>query len=394
MKDMRKIIFGLGAALVLSAWIAGFTLADTDTQRVARDQTEAAALPILPAQLYNYADLDLPQHYERNPVANRDNTPDNNPVTDEGATLGRVLFYDTVLSANSSIACASCHLQDYGFSDPNRFSIGFEGGLTGRNSMGLSNARFYESGRFFWDERAETLEHQVLMPIQDSVEMGLTLAELEARVAAQPYYAGLFTAAFGSDDVTSERISLALAQFVRSMVSYQSKYDIGVQEDFDNFTQQENEGRQIFFGRGNCSECHETDAFVLDRPRNIGLDLVYADQGLGNVTGDEDDNGKFKVPSLRNIALTGPYMHDGRFETLDEVVAFYNNGIEAHPNLDQRLSNNNGQPRRLRLDANERAALVAFLNTLTDLTFVNAPKYSDPFMPAPSHELFIPLFEG
>src|SRR6185295_14903648 len=175
-----------------------------------------------------------------NPQAlNQDNTPQNNPVTDAGATLGRVLFYDKRLSTNGTVSCSSCHQPQHGFSDPRKFSVGFNGGLTGRNSMGLNNARYYARGHFFWDERAATLEDQVLQPIQNSVEMGMTLPALVTRLSAEPFYTNLFANAFGTPVVDTNRISRALAQFVRSMVSTRSKYDAGVPVGFTNFTAQE-----------------------------------------------------------------------------------------------------------------------------------------------------------
>lgn len=337
----------------------------------------------LPATPLNYANVQLPNHF--NQLNNIDNTPNNNPVTNLGATLGRVLFYDTKLSANSTISCASCHNAQEGFADSRQFSVGFEGGLTGRNSMGLANSKYYNNGRFFWDERAATLEEQVLLPIQDHVEMGLTLPELEEKLQTEEYYQYLFTLAFGDDLVTSERISRALSQFVRSMVSYQSKYDQGrsqvnnQNDNFPNFTAEENLGKGIFLGRGGCEPCHDTESFVGPNARNNGLDLVYADNGVGARTGNANDNGDFKIGSLRNVGLTAPYMHDGRFQNLAQVVDHYNNGVQAHPNLDQRLRANNGQPRRLNLNQNDRNALVAFLNTLTDPSFINNEKYADPF---------------
>jgi len=205
----------------------------------------------LPEDPYDYDDP-LPSHFQSATVVSQDNTPSFNPLTNEGATLGRVLFYDTQLSSNGTISCASCHGQATGFSDTNTFSEGFEGGLTGRNSMGLSNSRFYAGVKFFWDERADTLEDQVLMPIQDPVEMGLTIEQLVERVETQPYYAYLFTEAFGDAEVTEERISFALAQFVRSIVSYRSRFDAGlamandIQSDFGNFTAEENRGKELF----------------------------------------------------------------------------------------------------------------------------------------------------
>jgi len=223
------------------------------------------------------------------------------------------------------------------------------------------------------------------MPIQNAVEMGTTLTELETKVAAEPYYATLFTNAFGTPQVTSDRISRALAQFVRSIVSTQTKYDAGVTSNFTNFTAQENQGRQLYNGQAGCAACHGTDNFVPGPAIfNNGLENPYVDKGVGGITGRAQDEGLFKVPSLRNIALTGPYMHDGRFATLEEVVEHYNSGVVDHPNLSPQLRNppgapNPGQPRRLNLTAGQKAALVAFLRTLTDTSVPVDPKYSDPF---------------
>ncbi|MEQ6124218.1 cytochrome c peroxidase [Pseudotenacibaculum sp. MALMAid0570] len=340
----------------------------------------------LPATSFNYANIQMPGHFLDNQLQNEDNTPNNNPITDAGATLGRVLFYDKKLSANNTVSCASCHVQENGFSDPNTLSIGFEGELTGRNSMGLSNAKFYNNGRFFWDERAATLEDQVLMPIQDAVEMGLTLEELVDKVSAEGYYRILFDRAFGDENITSERISLALAQFVRSMVSYESKFDAGMaqvgnpQQNFPNFTPSENLGKNLFFSnRTRCNDCHDTNAMVGDAPRNNGLDAVLTDLGVGGVTGNNNDRGEFKVGSLRNIELTGPYMHDGRFATLGEVIDHYDDGVQNSQDLDNRLRVGGNQVRRLNLTPAERQGLIDFLLTLTDTNFITDEKYSDPF---------------
>lgn len=341
----------------------------------------------LPPSAYNYSDIDVPDFFNLQPNTEQDNTPNDNPVTDWGATLGRVLFYDKILSSNNTTSCSSCHLQEAGFSDTDQFSTGFKGGLTRRNSMGISNAIYYENGHFFWDERASTLEEQVLMPIQDEVEMGLTLNELVSKVEEQPYYPVLFEQVYGDDGVTPDRISKALAQFVRSVVSYQSRYDEGraqvnnPEQDFPNYTDLENQGKEIFFsGRGDCARCHTSDLFVGDEARNNGLDAVLTDLGLGAVTGNPNDNGKFKVGSLRNIVLTAPYMHDGRFETLEEVVEHYDSGVQASATLDNRLrQRNSNNPRRLNLSDQEKDALVAFMKTLTDQELVNAEKFSSPF---------------
>ena len=337
--------------------------------------SQALALPSIPD---NYALPSLPAHFLAPQILAQDNTPAGNPVTDRGATLGRVLFYDKRLSTNNTTSCASCHQQEHGFSDPRQFSIGFLGGETGRNSMGLTNAKYYERGHFFWDERSQTLEEQVLEPIQNEVEMGLTLAELVAKVSAERYYAELFTSAFGDAVVNSERIALALAQFIRSIISTESKFDLGRSSNFSNFSPEENQGRRIFNGQGRCDNCHGTDNFVPDNVFNNGLENPYTDPGIGAITRRQQDLGKFKVPSLRNIALTGPYMHDGRFTTLEQVVEFYDSQVVNHPNLAPQLRNNN-RPIRLNLSEAEKRALVAFLHTLTDPNLATDPKYSDPF---------------
>ena len=346
---------------------------------------------LLPTSLFNYAAPVLPLSFTVNPILAQDNTPLNNLTTDVGATLGRVLFYDKRLSTNQTISCASCHQQAHGFSDPRQFSVGFDGGLTGRNSMGLSHARWYQRRNFFWDERAATLEDQVLMPIQNSVEMGMTLESLTNRLASEPYYTNLFATTFGTPGITTNRISRALAQFVRSIVSVQSKYDIGVSNGFSNFTPQENLGRQIFLGqvgapRATCVACHGTDNFVPGPAlNNNGLEFPFVDQGVGAITGNTNDLGKFKVPSLRNISLTGPYMHDGRFTNLEQVVEFYNSGVVDNPNLSPplRLPPPPGQAvgpvLRLNLTQQQKDALVAFLRTLTDPNLATNEKYSDPF---------------
>ncbi|MBS0659304.1 MAG: c-type cytochrome [Verrucomicrobia bacterium] len=336
----------------------------------------------LPQTPFNYSNPALPPAFLVNPILGQDNTPAANPITNAGATLGRVLFYDKRLSANQTVSCSSCHQQGAGFSDPRQFSVGFQGGLTGRNSMGLAHARWYQRRAFFWDERAATLEDQVLQPIQNAVEMGMTLPDLVNRLSAEPYYATLFTSAFGTPVINSDRISRALAQFVRSIVSVQSKYDQGVTQNFTNFTAEENNGRAIFNQptRGNCAACHGTDNFVPGPAiNNNGLENPYVDKGVGALTGRPQDEGLFKVPSLRNIELTAPYMHDGRFPTLDAVVNFYNAGVVNHPNLSPPLRGPGGQPRRLNLSQADRNALVAFLRTLTDNNLATNPIYSDPF---------------
>ncbi|MEZ4449928.1 MAG: cytochrome c peroxidase [Nannocystaceae bacterium] len=367
------------------------------------DGDDYGGLLDLPAEPYHYADPDLPPHFKTPFVQGLDNTPPDNHITDAGATLGRVLFYDTELSQNRSLSCAECHQHARGFADDLAFSVGFAGELTGRSSMSLANVRWYAPGRFFWDERAETLEEQVLGPIQSEIEMGLTLDELVARVSARPYSDDLFTAAFGDADVTSDRIARALAQYVRAITSTGSRYDQGkaqvasIADPFPNFSALENQGKQLFLSpQAGCAACHlagpppgpggvfaNEAIFQPTEPINNGLDAgpVEDDNGVGDVSGDPQDNGLFKSPSLRNVALTAPYMHDGRFATLQQVIDHYDHGVKPHPNLDPRLRGPNNQPRVLNLTPQQKDALIAFLGTLSDEAALADPRFSDPFLP-------------
>jgi cytochrome c peroxidase len=351
---------------------------------------DALAALNLPSTPYNYANQSLPAFLLNPGIAGQDNTPATNQVTDWGATLGRVIFYDKIVSINNTISCASCHQQQFGFSDNKAFSNGFAGGLTGRNSMCLVNAKYYPDGKFFWDERANTLETQTLMPIQNSVEMGMNLDTLINRLKSKAHYPYLFTKAFGDATINSDRISRALAQFVRSMISYRSKFDVGrgqitppanpIQTPYPNFTAEENLGKQLFFSPlTNCAACHGTETFTAPEPKNNGLENPSVDRGVGAITNIPNQNGEFKVTSLKNIELTAPYMHDGRFTTLEQVIEHYNSGVQAHPNLAPQLRNPNGTPRQLNLTVQEKAALVAFLKTLTDNALSTDVKFSNPF---------------
>jgi cytochrome c peroxidase len=338
-------------------------------------------LPSSPADYVGYAVTNIPNYWKTpgTPIAQANNTPANNLITNAGATLGRVLFYDERLSHDNGTSCASCHKQENDFSDPNQFSEGFDGELTGRHSMGLSNNAYYRRGRYFWDERAATLEAQVLAPIENSVEMGSTLSQVRSELAATSFYPQLFQQAFGSTEITDDKISKALSQFVRSMVSYNSKFDQAVAAGTPQapnyaavFTQQEQLGATIFHLGGQCSQCHSTNLQVADEAHNIGLDATSgATDGAGN--------GRFKVPSLRNVEARDGYMHNGRFDTLEEVVQFYSNGVQNNPFLDDALNPSQGNL----FTPTDRAALVAFLKTLTDNTFLTSSLFSDPFVSLP-----------
>lgn len=363
-------------------------------------------VPMLPKTFDRYTSLTIPKYVDAATIGRLDNLPADNPLTDAGATLGRVLFYDTQLSKNNTVSCASCHRQEHAFSDPGQFSVGFEGEVTSRNAMSLANLRFtnIRGSRpgFFWDERAATLEEQVLMPIQDKLEMGMDLPQLEARLQRLPYYPPLFKAAFGSSEITSHRIAKALAQFVRSMVSFDSKFDRAAQsagdlyaEDFPDFTNAENLGKSLFINgiddiaEFGCAHCHLLPTFGMTAASNNGLDLHYRDNGLGarevpnNDPFTPSNDGKFKASPLRNVALTAPYMHDGRFLSLKEVIDHYSDRVQPHPNLglafmeeDRNEVNTSG----FRYTAEQKAALIAFLKTLTDDNFISDPRFSDPFV--------------
>lgn len=392
--------------LTISLFILGSCQKDENPVIIVQnDSFEDLNIPDVP---FDYENIELPAHFLNNDFPNNfafqfaaiesDNTPVNNPTTHVGALLGRVLFYEKKLSQNGTIACASCHKQENGFSDNEVLSLGFDGGTTRRHSMGLTNARFYQTGKFFWDERAETLEDQVLMPFQDPVEMGMTLDQIVQTVTEQSYATPLFKAAFGDDTINADRISKALAQFVRSLVSVNSKYDQGRSQvnsplaDFPNFTSEENLGKQLFNTRNlvapSCNSCHLSEAFIapLLAPNgstigtNNGLDAFSnEDQGIYESSGINGHRGKFKVPSLRNVALRAPYMHDGRFSSLEEVIDHYSTNIQDHPTLQPFLRDDNGLPIKYNFSGEEKAALIAFLNTLTDDQFTSDEKFSDPF---------------
>lgn len=353
--------------------------------------------PKLPPTPFDYvnANADIPAYIKNfiaaNPVL--DITPADNPITNDGATLGRVLFYDKSLSQNNTIACASCHHQDKGFVDGEKFSKGFENGLTRRNSMPIVNLRYFGTKAMFWDLRAATLEEQVLMPIQDHIEMGIpSLTALTDKLKAISYYPSLFNKAFGSTEITSGKIAKALAQFIRSIVSFDSKFDKGLDNDFANFSVAEKAGMQQF-KQLNCSECHSDLGTHFSGPKitmipfqniglnigfgaNNGLDVTYTDNGIGERTGLAQDMGTFKMPSLRNVELTAPYMHDGRFATLEEVLTHYQSGIKNNSNVGIQLPIG-GYAASL-TDQN-KANIILFLKTLTGTNIVSDVKYSDPF---------------
>lgn len=315
--------------------------------------------------------------------------PANNPLTKRGLELGRMLFYDPILSSDSSISCASCHNPTYSFSDNRRFSEGVGGALGNIQAMPLINLAWQR--KFFWNGRANSLEQQALGPINNPIEMHETSANVVKKLKAHAEYPKRFRSAFGTDDITPEHIGRAIAQFERTMISNGSKFDEYPVKQTAIFTDAlEIEGFQIFFTeRGQCFHCHGAEGTFLAHNldtlfRNNGL-LTNAEmlgKGLYEVTGKKQDEGMFKVPTLRNVQLTAPYMHDGRFNTLEQVIEFYSSGIKQNDNLDVNFSKN---PERLEefgglgFTPREKQALVKFLETFTDTIFTRNPAFQNPF---------------
>jgi cytochrome c peroxidase len=396
----RNSIWGMLIVVVAAAALGVTTLGHPPS--VTADNEEVENRPLLPKHPYRYTDIRLPEHFYASSggrrrgqasVMQHDDASRRNPVTDAGVTLGRVLFYDKNLSRNRTIACASCHKQELGFADDRRLSVGFEGGTTRRHSMSLTNVRFNVTGRFFWDERAASLEDQALMPLRDAVEMGMSIKELNRRVRSLSYYPVLFEAAFGDPAINTGRMARAIAQFERTLVSYNTRYDQGraavrdAAEPFSNFSRHENRGKRIFMasrrgGGAGCVNCHATDAFidVGGGRTNNGLDSDDRnDAGIYETTASRRDQGVFRFPSLRNVAVRAPFMHDGRFATLEEVIEHYSTGIQSHPNLGRELRGRNGRPVRFNFSRADKQALVAFLITLTDHQLLEDERFSDPF---------------
>lgn len=308
--------------------------------------------------------------------------PDDNPMTVQGVELGRKLFYEKKLSGNNTQACASCHLPSSGFSDPLRFSVGIDGIAGDIVSMPLFNLGWAES--FFWDGRSSTLEIQAFEPVTNPIEMHNTWPEAVASLQATDEYPFLFEAAFGTDIIDSVLVAKALAQFERTLLSGNSPYDRFLRGEPTGYTQAEEfkmiSGYNVFIeeSKGDCFHCHGDNfnpLWTTNEFFNNGLD---ADPRLGRaaVTGEPSDVGKFKAPSVRNLLFTAPYMHDGRFNTIEEVVEHYSTGLVWSPTIDPLMKNiDNGG---VNLNPQDKSDLVFFLKSLTDSSFITNPAFQDP----------------
>ena len=313
------------------------------------------------------------------------NIAEDNPLTVQGVQLGRMLFYEKKLSGDGEMACASCHFQEFAFTDTAKFSTGIRGKKGGRQAMSVFNLAWNEN-EFFWDGRAHLLRDQSLGPIQDELEMDETLENVVAKLSESQQYKDQFIRVFGTDEITSEKMSLAMEQFMNSITSTNSKYDEFL-KDSTVFSESEKRGFELFATDYNpffpdesgadCQHCHSGLNFENDKYMNNGLDATFVDNGRAKATEDPSDNGKFKVTSLRNIALTAPYMHDGRFTTLEQVVEHYNSEILASATLDPALEQT--REKGLFLTAQDKTDLIAFLKTLTDKDLTTNSEYSTPF---------------
>jgi cytochrome c peroxidase len=326
--------------------------------------------------------LEIPSHFPKMII------PTDNPMTVEGVELGRFLFYEKRLSGDNTMSCGACHFPESGFSDPRRYSVGIMGIEGNRQSMALINLGWEDF--FFWDGRASSLEQQILEPVPNPIEMHQSWKQAVAKLNQDQKYRNRFFRAFGEEGIDSIKATKAIAQFLRTLISAESKFD--VMYKFENgislkpheipilqsVDAEEWAGYDLFksLDGADCFHCHNGPLMRVKRFSNNGLDATFSDLGRSLVTKNANDNGKFKVPTLRNIALTAPYMHDGRFANLDEVIDHYSHGIQQSPTIDPLIefSFQGG----VQLTTEEKHFLKKFLLTMTDWNFINNPKFRDP----------------
>ncbi|KAB2647803.1 MAG: cytochrome C peroxidase [Verrucomicrobia bacterium] len=340
-------------------------------QRVSTLSSEATATTKL--KPLHFPEKFTPYRFQMSATFPIPDLPHDNPLTEERVTLGERLFRETGLSKNNTLSCASCHDSKHAFTDPRKYSIGVRNQAGTRNAMPLFNLAWKSS--FFWDGRAPSLRAQALMPIQDHTEMDESLTNVVAKLSTRTNYSALFAAAFGSPDITPEKIGLALESFLLTLTSFDSKFDRALRGEAE-MTAAEKRGFELFMTEydprreqygADCFHCHGGALFQSQTFANNGLDPEFKDRGRAKITGKDSDSGKFSTPSLRNIGLTAPYMHDGRFATLEEVVEHYSTGVIRSTTLDPNLAKH--PDGGIRLNKEDKAALVAFLMILTDEKF-------------------------
>ena len=387
-----KKIFSI-SIVALSIFVACKKNYSNQTLAVVADGANA---PVLPAQPFDYSDKVFSS---------------SGSSTNDVIALGRVLFYDKNLSFNNAISCGSCHIQSRGFADNIQFHKGVYGNLLSRNTLAISG----DGNNLFWDGRSEDITDLALKPVANHDEMLQDLSKLESKLNQIEYYKKLTKNAFGVEKLDLKKINTAIALFCKTLTPNDNKFlKSGVMPNnlfaSNSLSESENNGWQIFAGKGKCSSCHNVFGGNIYNPsfHNTGLDVNYTDNGLSNITNRKNDIGVFKTPNLANVALTAPYMHDGRFKTLEEVVEFYNSGIKQHENLDFMLynltdeeifdiqfSNFNGSsnitdeelikllksrgPMRLNLTSKEKTDLVNFMKTFTDNSLSVDARFSNPF---------------
>ncbi|WP_299884078.1 cytochrome c peroxidase [uncultured Lacinutrix sp.] len=321
--------------------------------------------------------LEIPAIFEQNIIAPV--IPNNNPQTIEGVALGKKLFFDPILSGDETMSCANCHSPQNAFTDNTPTSDGINGVFGNRNSMPLFNLAWNYGERFAWDGKELSLERQALEPVQNTIEMNSNWDDVVNKLQTHPEYPELFRKAFKTTTITKELTAKAIAQFERTLISANSKFD-RADQGLATLTPQEQNGLNVFLdeAKGDCFHCHgnpNNPLWTDNIFHNNGLDSTFSDLGLGAVTGDPNDNGKFKSPSLRNLAYTAPYMHDGRFSTLDEVIDFYSEGLQNSSTIDPLMKK--VDQGGVQLSDQDKADLKAFLLSLSDPSFLTNPDFQN-----------------
>lgn len=338
-----------------------------------------ALLPLVLFVLASCSGDDVPAN-NRYQFKQPENFPDavytfnNNPVSENGFELGRALFYDPILSIDSSVSCANCHQQARAFIDPvHRLSRGVDAAEGIRNAPAIQNMAFQNN--FFWDGGVKHLDFVPINAITNPVEMHESVAHVVEKLQRSEFYQARFKKAFGEGEITSQQMLYALSQFMNLMVSANSRYDKWARNEGGSLTTEELDGLNLF--QSKCSGCHATDLFTDDSFRNNGLDASFTDLGRQRITESEDDAGKFKVPSLRNAEITYPYMHDGRLKTLEAVLNHYASGVKTSSTLDPAL--NQSGTLGIALTDDEKIKIIAFIKTLTDEEFTKNKMFTNPF---------------